>query len=226
MEIVIGAIGLCIAILFNCWTLWSMKKAQQQNVNIQLLKKRLIVYRSLKDWYTTLNAIIRENADDSFSVTRAFRKNLLNYKEDKRILSYNSQIMENKNLLKTSNIQKEQETLSNKLRKIYIEKYDYILISMKKKTDKINMVPYLFSLNATEIDKINKITNIYRDTTEKMVNYEVTENKTIDIQFDLADNIYEALIEEIKKKNVLDDMTKVLETMENQLTELKYSFGE
>lgn len=59
MEIVIGTIGICIAIIFNCWSLWSTKKAQQQNVNVQLFKERYNVYLTLKNWYDEVYAIVK-----------------------------------------------------------------------------------------------------------------------------------------------------------------------
>ncbi len=198
------------------------KNIQRQNVNIQLLQKRHEVYLSLKNWYTELNTAVSEDINDTYANVRAIRTSVLKYTENEKLLSYNSQIMEYKNLLRTSyGTTKEREHIENKLRVIYIEYYNYIVMSAKKKQDEINMGAYLFSLDAIDVDNSNKITNTYIDIVEKVINMETMEST---VPIILLDTISMKL--EGETKNMLDGVAKILETMEKQLNELRKSFSE
>jgi len=222
MDETLTAIGICVAIIFNCWSLWSTKKAQQQNVNIQLFKKRHNVYLLLQNWHDKVNTIFSASTEDRFGKILAFRNEMLSYLEDEKLLSYSSKIRKKENSLSGSD-DKTKTVIMSELRRIYREKCSYIAILAKKTKRKIDTATYLFSLDDADVNKIKEFTSTYFNITKEMVFFEdggdvPTPGKEKELNTD-----FETLRE---ANNGLNGVASILTKMEEQLDELRGSFSE
>jgi len=224
MEIVLSAINVgatCAAAILSYLSFRSTEMAQRQNVNAQLLGKRLNVFSLLKTWCDKANTAFEGNKGGYFDLISAFRPELLSTLENPELSFYSEELKKYDDLLKKTEDPKQKDEIRNKQRDIYSSKLLSILVSVRKAQREIVFAKHIFSLADTDVSKIEFFTETYRVVAEKIINYDIRdyvpegeEKRKIDNDFEMLRNAYNALRE-----------AKILEYMSDQLNELRDLFG-
>jgi len=224
MEIVLSAVSVCVtsvAAILSYLSFRSTERAQKQDADIQLLGKREKTLFLLKSWYDKVDAAFKKKTSGRFGILLAFRTELLSVLEDEYLSLYSAELKRYDYLLTKSEDKGQKDEIVATRRETYLSKLIAILISMKQVRREINSTGYIFSLTEVDVSKIECFTNAYCTMAEEIISHEQLEDKQILEREGIINNGFEALRDAHK---ALCEAT-VLEKMEEQLSELRNSFG-
>lgn len=224
METLLTAINVCvtcIAAILSYLSFKNTERAQQQDVNIQLLGKRENAFLLLKNWYDIVSSVFSGDKVRCFDILLAFRNELLSNLKNEEIFFYSGKLMKYDSLCENSNDPEQINELKTKQRDIFQDKWIYIIVYTEKMQREIDSAEHIFSVVETDVNKIRAFTRVYCTITQKIATYEIRgdvpdikQQEKLNANFKILREAHRALNE-----------AKILETLKNQLNELKDSFG-
>jgi len=195
MEIVLGFLGICVAILFNCWSLWSTKKSQQQNVDVQLLKERYDAYLLLQKWCDIANRLVDRNDMNGIELLFTWGNiGLINFATD--FLKMEKKRSNDPNNENSGDTRPNYILMNVHFRNIVQEEYR-----------RLKMAKYLY--NCDNFNNIEEFTDEFFDIVKDILR----ENKTTKKRLSKLKNILNTLIND----DVFDNMTRQIGSLKDSL---------